>query len=201
MGTNNALLRPSVRPAAFSRPRGPANVQTDRRRPPDSSPRLRGLPLGHSASHRPIPDPSRYGAGLKEVGAPSLALISNVGYVDLEKWSHWPRLRRGEQRPHKEMGEERGEGGRAGRLNPAKRHMARAPTPTMLAAITTWKKCSTMIGGERAGRPRGPWGMMISHLSPFAKIAKRRSSKRIRLKGNGRCGRCGILSCVGCMIK
>ena len=105
---------PSVRPAAFSRPRGPANVQTDRRRPPDSSPRLRGLPLGHSASHRPIPDPSRYGAGLKEVGARSLALISNVGYVDLEKWSHWPRLRRGEQRPHKEMGEERGEGEREG---------------------------------------------------------------------------------------
>ena len=39
MGTNNALLRPSaVRPAAFSRPRGPANVQTDRRRPPQIHP-------------------------------------------------------------------------------------------------------------------------------------------------------------------
>ena len=82
-------------------------------------------------------------------------------------------------------------------MNPAKRHMARAPTPTMLAAITTWKKCSTMIAGEAT------WSMGDDDLAsfPFAKIAKRRSSKRIHLKGNGRCGRCGILSCVGCMIK
>ena len=89
----------SVGPAAFSRPRGPANVQTDRRRPPDSSPRLRGLPLDHSASHRPIPDPSRYGAGLKEVGARSRSFPTLVTLTSREKWSHWPRLeRRGEER-------------------------------------------------------------------------------------------------------
>ena len=54
-------------------------------------------------------------------------------------------------------------------MNPAKRHMARAPTPTMLAAITAWKKCSTMIGGERAGR-EATWSMVDDLASfPFCK--------------------------------
>ena len=113
---------------------------------------------------------SRYGAGLKEVGARSRSLqtlvtltsreVESLAAFEERRAEATQRNGRGKRRRREER--------REGRLNPAKRHMARAPTPTMLAAITTWKKCSTMIGGERARRPRGP-RRMISHLSPFCK--------------------------------
>ena len=95
------------------------------------------------------------GPGLKKWG--KKALISNVGYVDLERRSHWPGLdfrRRREEREatqRNRRGKRRGGKRREGRLN-SKRHMARAlmlarvrrranaeTDRDMLAATTTWK--------------------------------------------------------------
>ena len=110
MGTKQRSVSLS---AAFSRPHG-RRMYRQRAAPQIHPPGCVDSPLGDSASHRPIPDnararrlnSSRYGSvrpgpGLKK----TKALISNVGYVDLEREVESLAAFRAET-AHKEIGEE-----------------------------------------------------------------------------------------------